>query len=144
MNALALHGPGDLRHEQVGRPEAPAGSVVVRVVAAPIWDYVRGSCDANIRRSQLNSTMDWPIHSQKVLDGSLRFPHAYPPVFGTRCVGRVDEVGPDVCALRPGQLVFCGRVCCGYVAAPGYGRVCWEVKELKASLAGGRLDCAPR
>ncbi len=40
MNALVLHGPGDLRHERVDKPEASAGSVIVRVIAAPIWDYV--------------------------------------------------------------------------------------------------------
>lgn len=40
MNALVLHGPGDIRHERVSKPEASAGSVVVRVIAAPIWDYV--------------------------------------------------------------------------------------------------------
>ncbi|OBT39046.1 hypothetical protein VE00_10702 [Pseudogymnoascus sp. WSF 3629] len=87
MNALVLYGPGDLRHERVDRPEASAGSVVVRVIAAPIWDYV-----------------------SEVLDGSLPFPHAYPLVFGTCCVGRIDEVGPDVASLKPGQLVFCDHI----------------------------------
>ncbi|KAI9661825.1 MAG: hypothetical protein M1821_009064 [Bathelium mastoideum] len=87
MDALVLHGPGDIRHERVSKPKASAGSVVVRVVAAPVWDYV-----------------------SEVLDGSLHFPHAYPLVFGTCCVGRVDEVGPDVAALQPGQLVFCDHI----------------------------------
>ncbi|KAI9684234.1 MAG: hypothetical protein M1822_005707 [Bathelium mastoideum] len=82
MDALVLHGPGDIRHERVSKPKASAGSVVVRVVAAP----------------------------SEVLDGSLHFPHAYPLVFGTCCVGRVDEVGPDVAALQPGQLVFCDHI----------------------------------
>jgi NADPH:quinone reductase-like Zn-dependent oxidoreductase len=45
-----------------------------------------------------------------VIDGSLKFPHTYPQIFGTCCVGRVDEVGPDVTALSPGQLVFCDHI----------------------------------
>ncbi|RMZ74829.1 hypothetical protein DV737_g5696, partial [Chaetothyriales sp. CBS 132003] len=87
MNALILHGPGDLKLEEVNKPVASAGSVVVRVIAAPIWDYVN-----------------------EVIDGSLPFPHAYPLVFGTCCVGRIEEIGPDVAALYPGQLVFCDHI----------------------------------
>lgn len=40
MNALVLHGPADARVEIVDKPSATAGSVVVRVLATPIWDYV--------------------------------------------------------------------------------------------------------
>ncbi|KAK3167998.1 hypothetical protein OEA41_004444 [Lepraria neglecta] len=98
MNALVLHGPGDFRHERVGKPEASAGSVVVRVIAAPIWDYVGNEHD------RLTNPQS------EVLDGSLPFPHAYPLIFGTCCVGRIDEVGPDVAALQPGQLVFCDHI----------------------------------
>lgn len=49
------------------------------------------------------------VQSQ-VLNGSLPFPHAYPLVFGTCCVGRIDHVGPDVAALHPEQLVFCDHI----------------------------------
>ena len=40
MKALVLHGPGDLRLDEVPKPTASPGSVVVRVIAAPLWDYV--------------------------------------------------------------------------------------------------------
>lgn len=40
MKALVLHGPDDLRLEQVPKPEAEPGSVVVQVLSAPLWDYL--------------------------------------------------------------------------------------------------------
>ncbi|KAL7625004.1 hypothetical protein AAE478_004218 [Parahypoxylon ruwenzoriense] len=90
MNALVLHGPGDLRLEQVPKPTASPGSVVVRVLAASIWDYV-----------------------SEVIKGSFHsasFPQAYPLIFGTCCVGRIEEIGPDIGSLEPGQLVFCDHI----------------------------------
>ncbi|KAF7562270.1 hypothetical protein G7046_g1849 [Stylonectria norvegica] len=84
MRALVLHGPDDLRLSTVAKPVALPGSVVVSVQAAPIWDYV-----------------------PDVVQGMRGYPLAYPLIFGTSCVGRVEEVGPDVTALKPGQLVFC-------------------------------------
>ncbi|KAL2018150.1 hypothetical protein VTK56DRAFT_1226 [Thermocarpiscus australiensis] len=87
MKGLVLHGPGDLRLEEIPKPTAFPGSVVVRVIAAPLWDYVAD-----------------------VVGGSLNFPHAYPLVFGTCCVGRIEKVGPDVGSLEPGRLVFCDHI----------------------------------
>jgi NADPH:quinone reductase-like Zn-dependent oxidoreductase len=55
MNALVLKGPGDLTLEQVSKPEASAGSVVVRVIAAPIWDYVVRSLPASNRRDKFGA-----------------------------------------------------------------------------------------
>lgn len=40
MEALVLHGPGDLRLDHVPKPSASPGSVIVRVHAAPLWDYL--------------------------------------------------------------------------------------------------------
>ncbi|KAK6206492.1 hypothetical protein LQW54_007674 [Pestalotiopsis sp. IQ-011] len=87
MKALVLHGPNDLRLEQVPKPEAGPGSVVVQVLSAPLWDYLK-----------------------EVVDGKRQYPLAFPLVFGTCCVGRVTEVGPDVKALQPGSLVFCDYI----------------------------------
>ncbi|KAL1881218.1 hypothetical protein Daus18300_001069 [Diaporthe australafricana] len=87
MKALVLHGVGDLRFEDVAKPTASPGSVVVQVIAAPIWDYI-----------------------SQIIDGSLQFTHDYPLVFGTCCVGRVSEVGADVTSLEKGQLVFCDHI----------------------------------
>ncbi len=45
MQGLVLHGPGDLRLDEVPKPTAFPGSVVVQVIAAPLWDYVvSGHC----------------------------------------------------------------------------------------------------
>ncbi|KAI1134062.1 putative isopropanol dehydrogenase [Hypoxylon sp. FL0543] len=90
MKALVLYGPGDLRLKQVPKPTAPPGSVVVSVIAAPIWDYVSQVIDGS--------------------SGEVSFPHAYPQIFGTCCIGRVDETGPDVSSVEPGQLVFCDHI----------------------------------
>jgi NADPH:quinone reductase-like Zn-dependent oxidoreductase len=40
MKALGLHGPRDLRLDDAPKPSASPGSVVVRVQAAPLWDYL--------------------------------------------------------------------------------------------------------
>ncbi|ETS79001.1 hypothetical protein PFICI_08854 [Pestalotiopsis fici W106-1] len=87
MKALVLHGPKDLRLEEVPRPEAGPGSVVVQVLAAPLWDYLA-----------------------EVIDGTRQYPLAFPLIFGTCCVGRITQVGPDVKALQPGSLVFCDYI----------------------------------
>ncbi|KAF2995906.1 hypothetical protein E8E14_000982 [Neopestalotiopsis sp. 37M] len=87
MKALVLHGPKDLRLEQVPRPEAGPGSIVVQVLSAPLWDYLA-----------------------EVIDGTRQYPLAFPLIFGTCCVGRITEVGPDVKALQPGSLVFCDYI----------------------------------
>lgn len=45
MKALVLYGPGDLRLESIAKPDAEPGSIVIRVIAAPLWDYA--VCSAN-------------------------------------------------------------------------------------------------
>ena len=42
MKALVLYGPGDLRLESVPKPAPKIGSVVVKVIVAPVWDYLVG------------------------------------------------------------------------------------------------------
>lgn len=84
MKALALHGLGDLRLENVTVPTAEPGSVVVRVLAAPVWDYI-----------------------SEIINGERIYPLTKPLIFGTCCVGRVEDVGPDVTTLSLGQLIFC-------------------------------------
>ncbi|KAJ6588644.1 putative isopropanol dehydrogenase [Mycena capillaripes] len=87
MKALVLHGPKDLRLDDVPEPTAQPGSIVVRVLAAPVWDYL-----------------------PEVVNGGRQYPLAYPLIFGTCAVGRVELVGPDVTLLTPGQLVFCDYI----------------------------------
>ncbi|KAJ7739833.1 putative isopropanol dehydrogenase [Mycena metata] len=85
--SLVLHGPNDLRLDQVPKPKASPGSVMVRVKAVPLWDYL-----------------------PEVINGSKKYRLTFPLVFGTCCVGHVEETGPDVTSLQPGMLVFCDYI----------------------------------
>ncbi|KAE9375142.1 putative isopropanol dehydrogenase [Stipitochalara longipes BDJ] len=87
MKALVLHGPRDLRLDHVPKPDATPGSVIIQVQAAPLWDYL-----------------------PEVIDGTRQHRLAFPLIFGTCCVGRIEEVGPDVTSLQPGALVFCDYI----------------------------------
>ncbi|KAI1866643.1 uncharacterized protein JN550_007496 [Neoarthrinium moseri] len=87
MKALVLHGPGDVRLDEIPKPRADPGSVVVRVQSAPLWDYI-----------------------PEAINGTRQYPLAFPLVFGTCCVGRIEEVGPDVTTLQSGDLVFCDYI----------------------------------
>ena len=60
------------------------GEVLVRVLAAPFVSYMK-----------------------QVLDGSRKYPLIFPLTPGMNAIARVEAVGPDAVALRPGQLVFC-------------------------------------
>ncbi len=42
----------------------------------------------------------------EVIDGTRQHQLSFPLTLGTCCVGRIEEVGPDVTSLQPGQLVF--------------------------------------
>ncbi|CAK7224250.1 hypothetical protein SEUCBS140593_005511 [Sporothrix eucalyptigena] len=84
MNAVVLHGIGDLRLDKVPPPTADPGSVVVQVISTPVWNYL-----------------------PEIMDGRRTYPLTFPFTFGTYAVGRVHAVGPDIAYIQPGQLVFC-------------------------------------
>lgn len=86
MKALTLHGSNDLRLEEVPLPAPDPGTVIVRVLAAPVWDYI-----------------------PEVISGARDYPLKMPLIFGTCCVGRIEQAGPDT-ILKPGQLVFCDYI----------------------------------
>jgi NADPH:quinone reductase-like Zn-dependent oxidoreductase len=81
---------GVLRLDQIPRPEAGAGEVLVRVAAAGVdrgvWHLMAGK----------------PYAAR--LAFGLRTPHN--PVRGREFAGRVEAVGPGVIAVRPGDEVF--------------------------------------
>jgi NADPH:quinone reductase-like Zn-dependent oxidoreductase len=88
FNAIQVHGYGDtdqLRLEQVHRPRPQAGEVLVRVHAAAV------------------NPVDWKIRSGLMKDF---MPATFPYVPGADLAGIVDEVGPGVTSLKPGQAVF--------------------------------------
>ena len=90
MRAVVLHGPGDLRVQEVPAKACGAGQVLVRVRAC-------GICGSDLPR---------------VAGVGVR---RYPLVCGHEFGGTVEEVGEDVTGVKPGQkvsvvpLLPCGR-----------------------------------
>jgi threonine dehydrogenase-like Zn-dependent dehydrogenase len=82
MRAAMFHGPGDVRIEQVPDPriEAPTDAVV-RVTAACI-------CGSDL----------WPYRGIGSKEPGTRIGH--------ELMGRVEEVGPEVRSVKPGDLVL--------------------------------------
>ena len=83
MKAWRLRGLSSLELEEVQKPQARPGGIVVRMQAAPVLSYMR-----------------------QVIDGSLGY--ALPPfpfVPGTNGVGIVEAVGAAVYHLKPGDRV---------------------------------------
>lgn len=80
MKAWVLHGVNDIRYEEVSKPEAPAGEVLVRVMAA-------GICGSDIPR---------------IYDTGA---HRHPLICGHEFSGCVESVGDGVDAAWIGKRV---------------------------------------
>lgn len=83
MRALRLHGPGDLRLDELPDPEPGPGEVRLRVTAC-------GICGTDLRYLRL---------------GGLAGPAREPMPLGHELVGVVDAVGPGVGGVGPGLRV---------------------------------------
>jgi L-iditol 2-dehydrogenase len=95
MQAAVVYGPRDLRVEDRAVPDAPAGSIRVRVMAC-------GLCGTDRR---IYTTGD--------------FRASYPIVVGHEIAGVVDDVAPGVVGARPGD-----RVCVAPGHGCGECRMC--------------------
>lgn len=82
MKAALMYGPGDIRVEDVPKPDCPKDGLILKVMAV-------GLCGSDIR----NLTSD----SRK---GN------YPFIFGHEIVGIVDEIGPDETKYKVGERLF--------------------------------------
>ncbi len=86
MRAAILHGPGDLRIEDVADPVPGRGEVVLRIGAA-------ATCGTDVK--------------------SVKRGHptiaSYPSRLGHEFAGTVEAVGEDVRTVAPGDVVFCGN-----------------------------------
>lgn len=82
MQAAVMYGPGDIRVEEILRPECPAGGLVLKVMAV-------GLCGSDIR----NMTTD----SRK---------GQYPHIFGHEVIGIVDEVAEGVSQYKVGDRLY--------------------------------------
>ncbi|KAI9715797.1 MAG: hypothetical protein M1828_000702 [Chrysothrix sp. TS-e1954] len=81
--ALRLHSlDTDLAVEKIATPQPINGSVVVRVLSAPVISYMGD-----------------------VYSGKRRYPFPMPLTVGTNAIARVAAVGKDATRLKPGQLV---------------------------------------
>ncbi len=81
-----LHGPGDLRIEDVADPVPGRGEVVLRIGAA-------ATCGTDVK---------------SVMRGHPTIA-AYPSRLGHEFAGTVEAVGEDVRNVVPGDVVFCGN-----------------------------------
>jgi len=115
MRAALLHGPGDLRVEDVADPVPGSGEVVLRVAAA-------ASCGTDVK---------------SVLRGHPSIT-TYPARLGHEFAGVVEAVGDGVAHVAPGDEVFCGNSApCGVCAQCRRGResLCEDLLYLLGGFA---------
>ena len=118
MKALRLHGPSDLRLEDLPVPQAPAGGLLVKVEACAIC----GSDVRNVRAGGSSHGMELPI------------------TLGHEMAGTIHEVGAGVDGYQVGQKVVlatiipCGR--CRYCLR-GIQNQCDHKEALSYEYDGG-------
>lgn len=101
MRAAILHGPRDLRVEEVDEPRAGPGEVVLEIRAA-------GTCGTDV----------------KTYERGHRILGPYPARFGHEFAGIVAEVGDGVDAFAEGDEVFCANSApCGECAQCARGNL---------------------
>ncbi|MGO4374174.1 NADP-dependent oxidoreductase, partial [Paenibacillus sp. MCAF20] len=116
----AFGGPEVLKLEQLSRPAAITGEVVVRILAAGVLP------------------VDW-----KIRKGLFPMPVKFPAIPGTAFSGIIEEVGPGVAGFKRGQAVF-GRSTAGTYAeftAVSAESIAMKPKSISfeeaASISGG-------
>jgi len=108
MRAAVLHGPNDLRVEEVAKPTPGPQDVVVRIHKAAVC-----GTDLHIYAGRLKAN--------------------YPVILGHEFSGTISEVGSQVSGWRVGDSVFSSpNVFCGecYYCKTGQGNLCVDVKVL--------------
>lgn len=101
MKAAVLHGPGDVRFEDVPDPVPGPGEIVIRTLAA-----LTCGTDLKVVRRGYHAKMLRP-----------------PSVFGHEAAGEVAAVGPGVSSFKPGdRVVAANSAPCGVCRACGRGR----------------------
>lgn len=130
MQGTVLHGPGDIRFEEVPEPrlEQPTDAIV-RIAATCV-------CGSDL----------WPYRGLQDIKGPTRMGHEY--------CGYVEELGPAVRGLRKGQFVVgsfvssdntCPACSIGYQSSCEQRRFVSEAQSplLRVAHAGGTLVPAP-
>ncbi len=118
MHSLRLYGPMDVRLDELPAPRPPVGGAVVRVEYCAI-------CGSDLRN---------------IKSGGSHRGMTLPRTLGHEIAGTVEEVGPGVPGLEPGQRVVlavvipCGE--CAYCLA-GAPNVCDSRADLSYHYDGG-------
>src|SRR4051795_8406569 len=100
MRAARLHGPGDLRIEDVPEPVAGPGEVVLRIGAAT-------TCGTDVKSVLRGHPTLGPLPSR----------------LGHEFAGTVESTGAGVTNVAPGDIVFCGNSApCGVCRQCARGR----------------------
>ncbi|MDD9348217.1 zinc-dependent alcohol dehydrogenase family protein [Mumia sp.] len=132
MRGVVMYGPGDVRVEDRDDPTIVEPSdAIIRVSATCV-------CGSDL----------WPWRGVETVEGPAPMGHEY--------VGVVEEVGPDVSNVRPGQFVVgsffasdntCEICAAGYqsrcVHAVGMGGIGTQAERARIPLADGTLVATP-
>lgn len=110
MRAAVFHGRGDIRIEEMPRPQPGAAELLVRVTGV-------GICGTDAAEFAAGPHM-FPIHRTDPVTG-----HGGPMVPGHEFAGVVAGVGRDVAGFAEGDSIACGAgVSCGTCGACAAGR----------------------
>ncbi|HEX6021034.1 MAG TPA: alcohol dehydrogenase catalytic domain-containing protein, partial [Solirubrobacter sp.] len=115
MKAALLHGPGDLRIEEIADPVPGPGEVVLKIGAA-------ASCGTDV----------------KTVKRGHPTVASYPSRLGHEFAGTVEAVGEGVDTVAPGDEVFCGNSApCGRCRQCARGResLCEDLLYLLGGFA---------
>lgn len=115
MRAALLHGPGDLRIEDVPDPVAGPREVVLRIGAA-------ATCGTDVKSVRRGHPSLGP----------------YPARLGHEFAGVVESLGEGACAFTPGDVVFCANSApCGacHQCARGRETLCEDLLYLLGGFA---------
>ncbi|NLR97169.1 galactitol-1-phosphate 5-dehydrogenase [Rhizobium sp. P38BS-XIX] len=123
MRAAVLYTPGDIRLEDVAKPEPKVGEVLLRVAAV-------GVCGSDLPRMLIKGA------------------HKMPIVCGHEFSGRIEEIGPEVHGFSVGDLVTvppmlpCGK--CDQCATGNFSR-CRDYDYFGSRRDGAYAEyvCAP-
>ncbi|ROR54502.1 L-iditol 2-dehydrogenase [Luteococcus japonicus] len=115
MKAAVMHGPGDIRFEDVAAPSCPSGGFVVKVEAV-------GLCGSDIRNLSTDSRKG-----------------KYPHIYGHEVVGTVVESDADSERVTTGQRIYlyplAHCLACEFCRA-GHHEQCTDVEEYTESPGG--------
>lgn len=132
MRAAVFHGTGDIRIEEVGRPEPGPGELLIKVSAV-------GICGTDAHEFR-GGPVQFPIHRRHPLTG-----HLGPLIPGHEPSGVVAGIGPDVEGFALGDAVASGATTpCGTCeqCRQGRGTICAHISAVGVHRPGALAEFA--